>query len=427
MVSLKHHPASKALQGSASGSSSPRASSASAGKPSTQHVKEILLDVAIAIATFVVLQLLGIPFWARLLICFLSDYLRFVYSSFSSHSLLGSARLKVQELTRKAGKVGEAVLKHPSQLLSQVHNGTTGDASTDTASREIDADADCSALPTFSKSTKTQLKHHTSASKISPRHHTPPSASKNMLEPTTDAVASPGNRNGEAPMTTRKSRKASRGPKSSRASPSIRSTTLESKRSSRRTKSRKVELANLDTSCSPTPTPAIKTISSTEGEHGDHHEVATAKNRGKPRIGHSSPVGIGSAKSATRKQQRRKLASQLSDSPTAGAPSIASTSEIGPAALETAAPSHRNDETNEERPQKLVGLSDLLRIGDDSEFEDQMRHFQSRLQESISSPSDRREKRSAQLKTVIDPGTFAKLLANKRKKTSQKLRQKASP
>lgn len=99
------------------------------------------------------------------------------------------------------------------------------------------------------------------------------------------------------------------------------------------------------------------------------------------------------------------------------------------AGLETAAPSNNNrDDNNTEedgrRPQKLVGLSDLLRIGDDSEFEDQMRHFQSRLQESTSSPSDRREKRSAQLKTVIDPGTFAKLLANKRKKTSQKLRQK---
>jgi hypothetical protein len=65
-------------------------------------------------------------------------------------------------------------------------------------------------------------------------------------------------------------------------------------------------------------------------------------------------------------------------------------------------------------------LSHLLAMGDDSEFEDQMRDFQSRLLESSASQAaaDRRAKRSAQLKTAVDPNAFAKLLASKRQHAS---------
>ena len=95
-------------------SSASRASKLSSVKPSRQDVKEVVLDVIIAIATFVVLQLIGIPFWARLLICFLSDYLRFVYSNFNAQTLLGSARSKLCCVTKKASKVSGA--KRPKKI-----------------------------------------------------------------------------------------------------------------------------------------------------------------------------------------------------------------------------------------------------------------------------------------------------------------------
>ena len=71
---MKNHESSSGLAAvllagaSAPGSTAAAAAAAAVNKRgSSTDVREIMLDVAIAIATFVVLQLLGIPFWLRLL------------------------------------------------------------------------------------------------------------------------------------------------------------------------------------------------------------------------------------------------------------------------------------------------------------------------------------------------------------------------
>jgi len=305
-----------------------------------RKIREIALDVGIAVATFVVLQLLGFPFWSRLLICFLSDYLRYLMGSFSSRTLLGSATAPPTS--------GESC--ETNQSLPQ-----SGAEVRQRSSSDDTEESDDGALPIYQAS-NSRLGKTKNAAKITPFQSKPendlPSMTKGPRLSTAEG----------------QSEDAHGSRRHTRSLPS-------SKRKNKKTRGRKL---SPDVHQRPSPNSAAQ-----HSPGADAPDLPFARKQ------------KGSGTSSPSRSPRRSSKSSKTTPKSKGS----------------------GKRSPKQRHPKQLVLKELLKIGDDSEFEDQMRNFQSRLQESASSPSDRRERRSAQLKTVIDPGTFAKLLASKKKNT----------